>query len=125
MRAASVLPAPLVLASCLALAACAGGVARPGTTGVAEDAHAPAAAGVTAFAGEVEAIDNGCFADGTCSVTVAGRTIVTMRGWSQATWGTRDPDLAVGDAVEVRCRDGGDGACTLEGDAGLYVRKAH
>lgn len=117
--------AALLLA--LGLAACtAAGGSRTDTSPGGMDTDAPtvpAGDGVAAFDGKVEAIDNGCFADGVCSVTVAGRTIVTMRGWSQATWGTRDPDLVVGDAVAVRCRATADG-CTLEGDAGLFVRKA-
>lgn len=81
------------------------------------------ATGIETFSGTIEAIDNGCFADGECSVVVAGRKVVTLRGWSQATWGVRDPELAVGDRVDVRCRVT-DEACTLEGDAGSFVRKA-
>ena len=79
-------------------------------------------AGVLAFSGTVQGIDNGCFADGVCSVEVDGRTVVTLRGWSRSTWGHRDPGIEVGDAVDVRCLVEGTG-CTLEGDAGYYLRK--
>ncbi len=72
--------------------------------------------------GRVEAIDNGCHADGECAVTLDGIRIVTLRGWSHAIWGERDPDLSVGDRAEARCRQTRAG-CTLEGDAGYYVRK--
>ncbi len=74
------------------------------------------------FEGSVQEINNGCFADGVCSVTVDGTVIVTLVGWSQDTWGTRDPELKLGDAVQVYCRRTPEG-CTLNGDAGYYVRK--
>lgn len=79
--------------------------------------------GLLAFQGTVQSIDNGCFADGVCSVVVDGRTVVTMRGWSRSTWGNRDPEIEVGDAVDVRCASEA-GGCTLEGSADYFLRKA-
>lgn len=76
------------------------------------------------FSGTVQAIDNGCFADGVCSVTVDGTRIVTLVGWSQDTWGQRDPALKEGDAAEAYCRRTAEG-CTLNGDAKFYVRPRH
>ena len=73
------------------------------------------------FSGKVDAIDNGCFADGVCSVTVAGTTIVTMVGWSHDTWGSRPPELKPGDSVEVHCRRS-EAGCTLNGSADYYIR---
>ena len=75
------------------------------------------------LSGRVDGIDNGCFADGECSVSVDGLNVVTMRGWSQSTWGQRDPELAPGDRVDVRCRVA-DSGCTLEGSEEYFLRKA-
>ena len=77
--------------------------------------------GTLRFSGKVEAIDNGCFADGVCSVIVAGTRIVTMVGWSRDTWGSRPPELQAGDRVDVFCRRTDDG-CTLNGSADYYIR---
>lgn len=99
---------PLLVIAALALAACA---TLPATT----------SGNAMHFSGKVEAIDNGCFADGVCSVTVAGTTIVTMVGWSRDTWGSRPPELEVGDAVEVHCRRS-EAGCTLNGSADYYIR---
>lgn len=74
------------------------------------------------FDGTVQDINNGCFADGVCSVTVDGTVVVTLVGWSQDTWGSRDPQLKVGDRAQVYCRRTPEG-CTLNGDATYYVRK--
>lgn len=74
------------------------------------------------FSGKVEAVDDGCFADGTCSVTVDGVLVVTLTGWSRDTWGQRDTDLQVGERVDVACRPTLEG-CTLNGNAGYYVRR--
>lgn len=73
------------------------------------------------FSGNVEAIDNGCFADGVCSVTVSGTSIVTMVGWSQGIWGSRPTELQAGDRVDVFCRRT-DAGCTLNGSANYYIR---
>lgn len=117
------------LAALLCTAALAGCATTVGTP-VAPDANtAPspandgAPAGSKRFGGTVQAIDNGCFADGTCSVTVDGTVVVTLTGWSRDAWGQRDPELKVGDRVDVACRPTAEG-CTLNGDAGYYVRPA-
>lgn len=92
-------------------------VSEPITIGV------DASGQVLTLSGQVSSIDNGCFADGECSVSVNGLKVVTLRGWSRAIWGTRDVNLALGDRVDVRCR-ATDGGCTLEGSDEYFVRKA-
>lgn len=99
---------PLLAITTLALAACMTAPAAP----FGDAMH---------FGGKVEAIDNGCFADGVCSVTVAGTRIVTLVGWSRDTWGSRPPELETGDSVEVHCRRTDEG-CTLNGSAEYYIR---
>lgn len=101
---------PLLAIATLALAACMTSPATP-------------SGDTMRFSGKVEAIDNGCFADGVCSVTVAGTKVVTMVGWSRDTWGSRPPDLEPGDAVQVYCRRSEEG-CTLNGSADYYIRPA-
>ncbi len=102
----------LACAGALALSACA-------TTGPSDGLPD----GTQRFSGVVEAVDDGCFADGTCSVTVDGILVVTLTGWSRDTWGKRDTDLTPGERVQVACRKTLEG-CTLNGDAGYYVRRA-
>lgn len=79
--------------------------------------------GTRRFSGAVQAVDDGCFADGTCSVTVNNVLVVTLTGWSRDTWGQRDIELQVGERVDVACRPTLEG-CTLNGNAGYYVRRA-
>lgn len=91
------------------------------TTVPSADADLPQ--GTKRFSGAVQAVDDGCFADGTCSVTVDGIVVVTLTGWSRDTWGQRDTELQVGERVDVACRPTHEG-CTLNGNAGYYVRRA-
>lgn len=105
--------ATLALLCATALAACA--------TLPAADAGLPE--GTKRFSGKVDAVDDGCFADGTCSVTVDGVLVVTLTGWSRDTWGQRDTELQVGERVDVACRPTLEG-CTLNGNAAYYVRRA-
>ena len=107
-----------IMATVLALAllgACATTPPGPGSDGKLN--------GLLEFRGTVQNINNGCFVDGICSVDVDGRTVITMRGWSRSTWGQRDPDIKVGDSVEVRCMRE-ESHCTLEGSADYYLRPA-
>ena len=102
----------LAFAGALALTACA-------TTGPSDGLPSD----TWRFAGAVEAVDDGCFADGTCSVTVDGVLVVTLTGWSRDTWGQRDTNLKPGERVQVACRKTLEG-CTLNGNADYYVRRA-
>jgi hypothetical protein len=108
------------LAPLLLLAAC--GAALPVKTDVPF-----AAPGERRFIGVVESIDTGCYADGECSMMVGGRKVVWLRGWSQATWGQvqQPPDVGeyVGREAEVWCKVEAD-HCTLEGNAGYFIRPA-
>jgi hypothetical protein len=110
-------------AACLvgALAACAAMPVATTPEPVATGMDSPRE--IRTLSGRVDAIDNGCFADGECSVTVDGLKVVTLRGWSRATWGPRDPELVPGDRVDVRCRATSDG-CTLEGSEDYFLRRA-
>ena len=100
----------VALAGALALASCA----TTPADGLPNDTRR--------FSGTVQSIDNGCFADATCSVTVDGVLVVTLTGWSRDTWGQRDTELQVGERVDVACRPTLEG-CTLNGNAGYYVRR--
>jgi hypothetical protein len=86
-----------------------------------------AAPGERRFVGTVESIDTGCYADGECSMRIDGRKVVWLRGWSRATWGhvQQPPDVGtyVGKRVEVWCKVEDD-HCTLEGNAGYFIRPA-
>ena len=87
-----------------------------------------AAPGERRFVGTVESIDTGCYADGVCSMQIDGRKVVWLRGWSRATWGQvqQPPDVGeyVGKRVEVWCKVEDD-HCTLEGNAGYFIRPAN
>jgi hypothetical protein len=87
-----------------------------------------AAPGERRFTGTVESIDTGCYSDGECSMRIDGRKVVWLRGRSRTTWGQvqQPPDVGTyaGKRVEVWCKVEGD-ACTLEGNAGYFIRPAH
>jgi len=83
----------------------------------------PTAANELRFAGAIEAINDGCLADGICSLTIDGRVVVWMVGWSRDTWGQVSVERAIGTPVEVWCRRTADG-CELRGNADYYVRAA-
>jgi len=75
------------------------------------------------FAGAIEAIDDGCLADGICSLTVDGRKVVWMIGWSRDSWGDVSAERALGARVEVWCRKTATG-CELRGNPAYYIRPA-
>jgi len=75
------------------------------------------------FAGRIEAINDGCLADGVCSLTIDGREVVTMVGWSRDTWGQVEVEKRLGIPVQVWCRRTATG-CELRGNAGYFVRAA-
>jgi hypothetical protein len=116
MSAHRALLASLVL---IALSACA-------TTPIEPDVPF-AAPGERRFTGTVDSINTGCYADGECSMQIDGRKVVWLRGWSRATWGSvqQPPDVGtyVGKRVEVWCKVEED-HCTLEGNAGYFIRPA-
>ncbi len=79
------------------------------------------------FEGKVEAYSTACFADGICSITVDGKTIVTTRGWSQEIVGQVKgiPDFGsiennIGAHAKVYAKKTADGY-TLYGNASYYV----
>lgn len=119
------MPGCRVIAACLLATLLLAGCAATPTGRGSEPAKTggESSGDVLTLSGQVNGIDNGCFADGECSVTVNGLKVVTLRGWSQSTWGPRDADLATGDRVDVRCR-AIDGGCTLEGSEEYFLRKA-
>jgi hypothetical protein len=86
-----------------------------------------AAPGERRFVGTVDSIDTGCYADGECSMSIDGKKVVWLRGWSRAAWGQvkQPPDVGeyVGKRVEVWCKVEDD-HCTLEGNAVYFIRPA-
>ncbi len=81
------------------------------------------------FTGKLEEVNTGCFADGECYVTVDGKHVTVIMGWSQDTVGTiigapsiGDLESMIGKEVEVYARDNADGTYSLYGDAGFYVK---
>ena len=104
------LPNPIASMLLLALAGCA----SPG-------APTAATAGDLRFSGVIEAVNDGCLADGVCSLTIDGREVVTMVGWSRDTWGQVEVERNVGTPVQVWCRKTATG-CELRGNPGYHVR---
>ncbi len=84
---------------------------------------------VANFSGKLEEVNTACFADGECYVVVAGKHVTTLMGWSRDVVGTiqgaesiADLEGMIGQEVEVYAQDKGDGAYTLYGSAGFYVK---
>ncbi|MEO6170918.1 MAG: hypothetical protein ABIO84_08290 [Lysobacter sp.] len=75
------------------------------------------------FAGAIEAIDDGCLADGICSLMIDGRKVVWMIGWSREAWGSVSAERRLGGRVEVWCRTTATG-CELRGNPAYYIRPA-
>lgn len=109
------LPTLIAVTLTLALAACA----SPGTS-------TTDAADEWRFSGQIEAINDGCLADGGCSLTIDGREVVTVTrvGWSRDTWGRVEIEKRLGIPVQVWCRRTATG-CELRGNAAYFVRAAH
>jgi hypothetical protein len=81
------------------------------------------------FTGKLEEVNTGCFADGECYVTVGGKHVTVIMGWSQETVGTiigapsiGDLESMIGKEVEVYAQENTDGTYTLYGDTGFYVK---
>lgn len=79
------------------------------------------------FEGTITAYSTGCFADGICSITVDGKTIVTTRGWSQEVVGavTGIPDFGsiekkIGAHAKVYAKKTEEGY-TLYGNSQYYI----
>ncbi len=81
------------------------------------------------FSGTLEQVDTGCFADGECFVTVDGKHVTAIMGWSQETVGAvqgvegfGDLESHIGEAVEVYAQVKEDGSYTLYGSEGFYIK---
>lgn len=110
----NVLLSVLLLSTCtLGFAACASSTATVNTPAREE----------LRFSGAIEAIDDGCLADGICSLTVDGRKVVWMIGWSRDVWGPVSAERKLGLAVDVWCRKTPTG-CELRGNSAYYIRPA-
>ena len=77
----------------------------------------------------MDSVDTGCFADGECSIEVDGRHVTALMGWSRDTVGTvegvegfGDLERYVGKLVEVYAQEVGEGAYTLYGSEGFYIK---
>ena len=103
-------PTNLIAMLLVALAGCAAPGAPMATT--ADDLR---------FSGVIEAVNDGCHADGVCSLTIDGVEVVTMVGWSRDTWGQVEVERNLGTPVQVWCRRTASG-CELRGNPGYHVR---
>lgn len=81
------------------------------------------------FTGTLELVDTGCFADGECYVTVDGKHVTALMGWSRDTVGSvvgvegfGDLEQYVGQKVEVYAQVTGEGQYTLYGSEGFYIK---
>lgn len=81
------------------------------------------------FTGTLEEVNTGCFADGECYVTVDGKHVTVLMGWSQDLVGSvigapsiGDLENYVGTEVEVYAQVNPDNTYTLYGSEGFYVK---
>ncbi len=81
------------------------------------------------FTGKLEEVNTGCFSDGECYVTVSGKHVTVIMGWSQETVGTiigspsiGDLESMIGKDIEVYAQELTDGTYTLYGSEGFYVK---
>lgn len=93
-----------------------------------EETTAPVPTTAT-FSGTLEAVNTGCFADGECFITVDGKHVTAIMGWSQETVGSvigvqgfGDLEAYLGKRVEVSAQDLGDGKYTLYGNESYYIK---
>jgi peptidoglycan hydrolase-like protein with peptidoglycan-binding domain len=80
------------------------------------------------FSGKITAVSTACFADGICSVTIDGKTVVITVGRKQGAVGSLlgvesigDLEQKIGKTAEVYAKKTVDGY-TLYGDTNYYVR---
>jgi hypothetical protein len=81
------------------------------------------------FTGTLQSVNTGCFSDGECFVTIDGKHVTVLMGWSHETVGSiigapsiGDLEAYVGKRVEVYAKDNMDGTYTLYGSEGFYVK---
>jgi hypothetical protein len=84
---------------------------------------------VATFAGKLEEVNTGCFADGECYVVVGGKKVTVLMGWSRDTVGSIMGVNGIGDLenflseqVEVYAQELNNGDFTLYGNEGFYVK---
>jgi len=80
------------------------------------------------FEGTLKHINNGCAADGTCSMTVDDKVIITGGGLGPSqeenTWGITEADFHLGDKVTVKALKDGDNY-TLHRCAECYIKRVN
>lgn len=79
------------------------------------------------LSGTVRAVNNDCYVDGVCTVTVGTVMITTMSGrrlGPAPIWGQSDGQPALGQKVDAYCRRVQAHSCTLEGDPHYFLRHA-
>jgi hypothetical protein len=81
------------------------------------------------FTGTLEAVNTGCFADGECFITVDGKHVTAIMGWSQETVGSLvgvegfgDLEQYLGKSVEVSAQEVETGKYTLYGSESYYIK---
>lgn len=84
---------------------------------------------VVTFTGTLEAVNTGCFADGECFITVDGKHVTALAGWSQDTVGALigvegfgDFEQYLGMQVEVSAVEVEKGKYTLYGSEAYYIK---
>ncbi len=101
--------------------------ADPGTPSISPVVEGKLKANV--FTGKLEEVNTGCFSDGECYVTVGGKHVTTLRGWSRDTVGSvqgvegfGELEKYIGKNVEVYAHVNPDNTYTLYGSEGFYVK---
>lgn len=94
----------------------------------AEDVMMPTRKSVT-FSGTLETVDTGCFVDKECFITVDGKHVTAIMGWSRETVGSvvgvegfGDLEQYIGMSVEVFAEEEEDGTYTLYGSESYYIK---
>jgi hypothetical protein len=84
---------------------------------------------VATFAGKLEEVNTGCFADGECYVVVGGKKVTVLMGWSREIVGTIIGAGSIGDLeyfldeqVEVYAQELSSGDFTLYDNDSFYIK---
>jgi len=97
----------------------------------AEKAESKLPAGTISFGGTLDAVSTACFADGVCSATIEGKTVILIEGFRQGVVGeVRFEDgiggleAHVGNPVGVFAEIVSEGEYTLYGSEEYYIEPA-
>lgn len=103
-------------------------ISPTGFVGVRTRAELSAIRSVAVFEGVINSVSTACFADGECSVTVSGKKVITMIGWTGGPVGSVKgvSDFGaltdkIGSRVRVYAEKTNDGGYTLYGNTEYYI----